>query len=247
MFPRSLSALLPLVLIAGCGPSGGQGATGGNAAAPVAAAAPPAGQSWTDVVAQTDDGGYRMGNPQAPVKLIEYGSRACPFCAKFDAEGFPALKAGPIAQGKVSYEFRDYPIHGALDLAPILLGRCVDAPVFFPLLDQMMLNQPMLLAKEEDVFKEMQTLQNPTPQQIATGYAEKLGYIDFVKQRGIPEAKARACLSDQASLDAIAKRTDAANQQYNVSSTPTFIVNGNVAENVNDWAALQPVLKTAGA
>jgi len=241
-------AALPALLLAACG-SGGSTGSGNDVApaAPVAGAKPPAGTSWLDTVAATPDGGFVQGNPNAPVKMIEYGSRACPFCARFDAEGLPALRAGPIAAGKLSYEFRDYPVHGALDLAPTLLGHCVEKATFFPMLDQMMNAQPQLLAKEEEVIKEVSAMQGATPVQIATAYAEKLGYLDFVKQRGVPEAKARACLSDPKAIDLIASRKDAADQQYNIAGTPTFIVNGNVAANVNDWAALQPVLKAAGA
>lgn len=236
---------LSALFVASCGKGGD--ATGGTSAAPVAAVKPPAGQNWVDVVSPTPEGGMRMGNPDAPVKLVEYGSRACPFCARFDAEGVPALRSGAIAQGKLSYEFREYPIHGPLDFAPILLGRCVDSAAFFPMLDQMMAGQPQLLAKEEEVSKQVQALPNPTPVQMANTFANGLGYVDFVKQRGVPEAKARACLNDQKGFDRIAKEMETANQQYNISGTPTFIVNGTVAANVNDWTQLQPVLKGAGA
>jgi protein-disulfide isomerase len=35
-------------------------------------------RDWTQTVARTPEGGFRMGNPNAPVKLIEYLSFACP-------------------------------------------------------------------------------------------------------------------------------------------------------------------------
>jgi len=243
-----LLAALPALLLAACG-SGGSTGSGNEvaAAAPVAGAKPPAGTSWLDTVSATPEGGYVQGNPNAPVKLIEYGSRLCPYCAKFDQEGVPALRAGPIAAGKLSYEFRDYPVHGAPDLGPALLGHCVEPAAFFPMLDQMMAGQEAMLAHEQEAGKKLQALGNPTPVQIGTTFAETMGYLDFVKQRGVPEAKARACLSDPKGYELIATRKDAADQQYNISGTPTFIVNGNVARDVNDWAALQPVLKAAGA
>ena len=37
-----------------------------------------------------------------------------------------------------------------------------------------------------------QKMQNATPVQTAQAWGDYLGYVDFVKQRGIPEAKARA-------------------------------------------------------
>lgn len=242
---RIAFAVLPLLLAGGCGDD--KAATKVTPAAPVAAKAPPAGTQWTNIVSRTPEGGFRMGNPDAPVKLVEYGARTCPTCARFDQEGFPELKSSMIASGKVSYEFRDYPVHGALDIGPILLGHCVDPVAFFPMLDEMMRNQPTLLANEEKVAQAAQALQGKPPAAIATHFAEGLGYLDFVKQRGVPEAKARACLNDQKTLDELAKNLQVADQQYQISGTPTFIVNGKVAANVLDWNGLKPVLAAAGA
>lgn len=244
----SAFSLLPVLMLAAC--SQGGDATAEAPAKPVAAVPAPAGTAWVDVIARTPEGGVRMGNPNAPIKLIEYGSRACPYCAQFDAEGFPALKDGLIKSGKVSYEFRDYPIHGALDIAPILLGHCVDDAAFFPMLDQMMANQPTLLAKEQEVSQALQQMPGKTPNEIATYFAENLGYLDFVKQRGVPEAKARACLADKGRIDEIAKQLQAAGEHYKVGSTPTFIINGKpheLAVGETGWTQLQRWLKAAGA
>jgi len=239
--------LVPLLALAACD----KGAAGGNSAtatAPVAGQAPPAGKQWSEVVAPTPEGGMRMGNPDAPVKLIEYGSRSCPHCAKFAREGVPALIAGPIASGKLSYEFRDFVVHGPVDIGAILLGSCVEPAAFFPMLDQMMASQDSLLSKASAITpQENAALQAQTPAQVAQFYAERLGYIDFVKQRGVPDAKARACLTDQAALDRLAKNLQAADQQYQVSGTPTFILNGTkLGTDVAEWEQLKPVLAAAG-
>lgn len=244
--PVALVAPLAALALAACG----SGDTGGNivASAPVAAKAAPAGKSWIETVSKTPDYGFRMGNPDAPLKLVEYGSRACPACAAFDADGFPKLKEKYVATGKVSYEFREYPIHGALDVAPILLGRCVSESAFFPLLDQMMANQQTLLANERDVSARVQAMQGAAPAAIATTYAEGLGYLDFVKQRGVPEAKARACLNDAAALDALTKSTEKANTDYQIAGTPSFVLNGTpvVLGPGGVWEQLDSVLKRSG-
>ncbi|MEA3079375.1 MAG: hypothetical protein QOF05_783, partial [Sphingomonadales bacterium] len=38
---------------------------------------------WARTVVATPEGGFRMGNPSAKVKLVEYGSLACPHCRHF--------------------------------------------------------------------------------------------------------------------------------------------------------------------
>ncbi|MDQ2879574.1 MAG: DsbA family protein [Pseudomonadota bacterium] len=250
---RFLAPAALALALAACGSNPATDTNGTAPAAPVASAKPPAGKAWTDVVSATPDGGFVMGNPAAPAKLIEFGSRLCPFCAKFDAEGFPALKAGPIASGKMSYEFRDYPVHGAADLGPIVLGQCVDAPIFFPLLDQMMTDQQKLLgdeASENALFKNVGTMQQAgaTPAQIATTFAEKAGYLAYVKQRGVSEAKALACLNDPKAYEKIAKRADDATQKYQITGTPSFVLNGTPVDlgPSPDWAHLKPHLDAAG-
>ena len=98
---------LSALFIAACSGSAANGSDaaegGGTPAAPVATAAAPKGKSWVDTVRATPEGGFVMGNPNAPLKLIEFGSRLCPFCGEFDRTGLPQLKAKYIATGKVSY------------------------------------------------------------------------------------------------------------------------------------------------
>lgn len=221
------------------------------AAAPVvkktparAAVRPAARIDWSRTIAATPDGGVRMGNPKAAIKLVEYGSRTCPHCALFDKEGLPALTAGPIANGKLSYEFRDFPVHGALDLAPILLGQCVPAARFFSVLDQMFASQQALTANVQTVADGIPA--DATPTRVATAFGTGLGYVAFMKKLGMTEVRARACLNDKAAIDRIAARAKVAGDTYKINGTPTFIVNGNVAANIYDWASLEPVLRAAG-
>lgn len=246
---RLALAVLPLLITAGCGKGDGNSSAPTAPANSVAAKPAPAGQNWLDMVVRTPEGGYRMGNPDAPLKVIEYGSRSCPHCAAFDKDGLPALKANYIASGKVSYEFRDFPVHSILDIGPILLGQCVDPAQFFPMLDQMMMHQDTLLADIEKKIpaSDQQAFQTMTPNQVAAAVATKLGYVDFVKQRGVPEAKAQACLGDKAALERLAKDLQAADAKYKVGYTPTFILNEVKLDGVDDWAKLEPKLKDAGA
>lgn len=244
---------LPLILgfaalslsACGGGGSGGNGTASAPAGPPVAA---PAGTSWTETVVKTPEGGYRMGNPDAPVKLIEYGSRTCPTCGLFGREGMPPLIENYVAKGRVSFEFRDFMVHGAPDLAAALLGVCAGDGPFFPILEGMFGAQPAYLKRlEETPPAFQQSLQGKEPGAIATAWAEQMQLIDFVKQRGIPEQKARACLTDKAAIDALVKLTDDASSSGKVNGTPTFMINGDVVEGAAGWGQLEPALKAAGA
>lgn len=243
-FRASLAAACLLFMTACSGTSSSDGNTAGPAIAPVK---PTAGAAWVDTVVKTPEGGFRMGNPDAPLKIVEYGSRLCPACKALNDEGLEPLKANYIATGKVSYEFREYPVHGPLDLASILLGQCTgDTATFFPILDQMFKNQETLLQNAQAVGTKLQATPNATPNQVALAFGEGLGLIDFMKQRGLPEPKARACLNDPAGIQKIVDGQNAANAKYQVSSTPTLILN-DVKLDVGDWTGLKNVLTQRGA
>jgi protein-disulfide isomerase len=241
MKKRFLLALLPLALAA-CGKGDGNSTT---PSAPVAAATPPAGQKWTEVVSKTPENGYVMGNPNAPIKLIEYGSRLCPTCGAFANTGMKPLENTYVASGKVSYEFREFMVHGAPDFAPALLGRCAGAGPFFPLLEDMFAAQPTILPKMENASAFQQKVASLPPTQMFAAWADQLGYVDFVKQRGIPEAQARACLADPKQIDVVTKLTQRGNDE-GVTGTPTFFLNGKKLDVVS-WDEVEKALKNAGA
>ena len=132
-----LPALSALALLAGCGGDGGSGEAPSAPANSVAAVSAPAGQDWTQQVRATPEGGYVMGNPDAKLKLVEWGSRLCPTCGAFANTGMRPLIDNYVKSGKVSYEFREYLVHGAPDFAPALIGRCAGAEPFFPMLEEM--------------------------------------------------------------------------------------------------------------
>ncbi|MCH6585620.1 MAG: DsbA family protein [Thaumarchaeota archaeon] len=51
-----------------------------------------------------------IGNPDAPITIIEFSDFQCPFCARFYTQTLPLIYEEYIDQGKVKLVFRDYPI-----------------------------------------------------------------------------------------------------------------------------------------
>src|SRR3989337_87005 len=102
-----LLATAALLASGACNAEKGREAATGNATTSEAVE-PPASGDWSEVVTQTSTGGFRMGNPNARVQLIEFGSMTCPHCATFDEEGVPPLIDKYVKSGQVSFEFRNY-------------------------------------------------------------------------------------------------------------------------------------------
>ena len=116
----ALAAPLALALAA-CG--AGAEETGAIEGEAIAAIPAPEGTEWRSTATMTEDGGTLVGNPDAPLKLIEYGSLTCPTCARFSMEGGEPLLEY-VDSGVVSFELRQFAIHGPLDLLLQRMTQC---------------------------------------------------------------------------------------------------------------------------
>jgi protein-disulfide isomerase len=240
-FTGSAVAALALML-AGCGSD--DGAANGQVADQnfqVEQIAAPNGD-WSQTVTQTPQGGFLMGNPNAKVKVVEFGSMTCPHCAAFSEEGEPKLVDKYVKSGQVSFEFRNF-IRDSADLAASLLARCNGPAAFFPLTEQLFAGQEEWIGKAQSLSPEQQQQLSASPQP-AVAFGQALGLDQFVRVRGVPAAKAQACLADQAQVQRLVQGTDSAVKEFEISGTPSFVINGKLAE-ASDWKALEPLVQAA--
>ena len=70
--------------------------------------------NWTSVVAKTE-AGYRLGNPEAKVKLIAFESYTCSHCAHFEKDAGPVLKLAVLKSAVFAMVYMAlYPLLGVL-------------------------------------------------------------------------------------------------------------------------------------
>jgi protein-disulfide isomerase len=201
---------------------------------------------WLETTSVTPEGGMLMGNPAATVKLVEYGALTCSHCADFAKESHDGLRA-MIATGTVSYEFRNF-LLSVMDVPAAILARCGGPGPFFTISDQLFATQAEWLGAAQSITPTDQAeWANFPPDLLAQVLADKLGLVTFVRERGISVEKAKACLSDKAAFDKLTEMQKTGIDQYKITGTPTFIINGLVADGVGDWKKLEPALKAAGA
>jgi protein-disulfide isomerase len=236
---------LAALALAGCGKKSADGTAALKPSAPVASVAPPAGKAWTDIVAPTPEGGMRIGNPDAPVKFVEYASFTCPHCKKFEDEAAETLLSNYVASGKVSWEFRSFLIHGP-DAPVTLLMNCRGPEPYFQLSQQLFKTQDEWLMKLVNLpADQQQALQNMAPHDQFKKMVDVMGLYGFMAARGLPKAQADACLANQPAIDSLTQHQNRYQNEDQINGTPTFFVNGQLQEGVNDWGALQPRLKAA--
>jgi protein-disulfide isomerase len=218
----------------------------GAGAAEAKAVKPPKGGDWTQLVTATSAGGFQMGNPNARVKLIEFGSMTCPHCREFDEKGVGTLIGKYVKSGRVAYEFRNY-VRDPYDLAGALITRCNGARSFFPLTRAMYKDQVNWVTRLQAVPPaQAQALSNLPPNRQFVEIAKLAGFQQWAAMRGVPSAKANACLANEAEVDRLVQMNSDATTAYpDFQGTPTFVINGKMLDKTATWDALEPQLRKA--
>ena len=200
-------------------------------------------RDWSQVVTLTPAGGFAMGNPAAKVKLIEYGSLACPHCRHFEETGFKPLVQGYVRTGKVNYEFRNLLINGP-DISVSLLTRCAGPAKFFPMSQFVYATQKQWQDRIGGMSNaDIAALDKMTIQQRVIRFAKVGAMAQMAARFGVSPARARQCLSDPKALQRLLDMTQAANDN-GVDHTPTFLVNGKETDAAT-WEELEPEIKAA--
>ena len=164
------------------------------------AEAPPPEATFDSVPVTAED--KVLGRPGAPVTIVEYASFTCPHCAEFHLDILPELKKAYIDTGKARLVFRDFPLDRSAFAASVV-ARCASASRYFGIVDLLFREQPRWASAR-----------NPM---AALGRLATLA--------GISKKKLDACLKDEKIQNAVLQQRLTASQKFNVTSTPTLIVN----------------------
>ncbi len=202
----------------------------------------PAARDWSRTVAPTAEGGFRMGNPDAPVKIVEYLSLTCPHCAHFAEQGAPRLIRDYVRSGRASLEYRNFVLN-AYDVAATMISRCAAPENYFALNHAIFASQSQWVGRIQSMSAEQRRqLQDQPPLTSVQRIVAATGLDAIAARHGVTPARARACLSSQAGLDRIMAMLQAG-ERAGVQGTPSFAINGRLAGNASDWASLEPLLR----
>lgn len=188
-------------------------------------------RDWTSVVTATPAGGFVMGNPNARVKLIEFGSMTCPHCREFDAMGVPHLLAGYVEKGEVSWEFRNY-VRDAFDVTASLVARCDGAKSFFPLTRALYKDQDSWVAKVRQTPEDkLSPIHDLPPSREFVALANVAGFQQWGARHGVPVARSNQCLGKTASVEQLVQMASNAEKQFpDFKGTPSFVINGTLVD-----------------
>jgi len=150
-----------------------------------------------------------IGDPAAPITIIEYASLTCPHCATFHAESLPQLKKDWIETGKAKLIYRDYPLD-KYAATGAMIARCAPKDKYFIFLNAFYAQQNNWSRAQD-------------PVKVLTQLAG-LG--------GMSKDDVDACLANEALQDGILQMRLEGQMEYGVDSTPSFVVNGKKVTNL---------------
>ncbi len=146
-----------------------------------------------------------LGDPNAPVTMIEYSSLTCPHCAAFHRDTLPRIKQEFIDTGKVKLIYRDFPFDGVA-LGGAMLARCVPTERYFGFMETLFATQSNWAYSKNP----LQALMN------------------LAQLAGIPQDKFQACLSDQQVMEGIKAKQQEGQEKFGIESTPSFVIGDKV-------------------
>ena len=143
-----------------------------------------------------------IGNADAPIHVAEYYSMTCGHCADFHNNTYPKVKAKLIDEGIVRFELRPFPLDG-LALRAHALVRAVPETKFFPLVKMLLAKQPVW-ARAADPVAELQKM---------------------ARLAGIGADEFNSILQNRPLLEGIVSQRQKGIDKWQISSTPSFVVN----------------------
>lgn len=165
-----------------------------------------------------------LGNPEAPVTIIEFSDFQCPFCRKFYKETLPQIKKDYILTGKAKLVYRDFPL---VQIHPGATPAAEGAEC----------------AKEQGKFWEMHDAIFDEQEKQGSGTIQFTS--DDVKKwaakTGLNASKFNQCL-DSGKYKQEVEKDIADGSAAGVTGTPAVFVNGRLIVGAQPFAAFKAVI-----
>lgn len=146
-----------------------------------------------------------LGNPDAPISIIEFSDYQCPFCARFYTQTLPILETEYIEKGEVNFIYRDFPIQNHPNARPAALAsECADEQGQF-------WGYHDILFEKQDIWKGLD---------LGTVIST---FKDYAKELNLNQEIFDSCLDSEKYSDEV-DSDFADGRSYKISGTPTFFI-----------------------
>jgi len=199
--------------------------------------------NWTATVTVADDGTHTLGNPGAKVKLTEFVSYTCPHCASFEKKADAPLRLAYVMPGTVSVRVVHL-IRDPVDLTVAVLANCGNTKGFFSRHHAFLATQGKWLTKATKMTEAQKA--RWTSGELAArlkAVTSDLSFYSTMEQRGTSRAAVDRCLGDEALARKLLVQREEA-KRLGVPGTPSFALDGVLADSIYDWPTLDAALKS---
>ncbi len=153
-----------------------------------------------------------LGDPDAPVEVIEYASFTCPHCRTFHENTLPRLKADYVDTGQVRLVYREV-YFDRFGLWAGMVARCAGPMRYFGVVDL--------------IYERQAEWTQGAPADVA----ENLRRIG--RTAGLSNEQLDACLTDAAMAQALIEHDTANRQVHDIPGTPAFVIDGTLHGNMS--------------
>ncbi|HEX6535514.1 MAG TPA: thioredoxin domain-containing protein [Gemmatimonadaceae bacterium] len=149
--------------------------------------------------------GYLLGNPNAPVQIMEFADFECPACGQFATITEPDVRQRIVNTGLASYRFFDFPLSQHRNTMPAsnAAACAADQGKFWQMHDKLFYGQPEWNGEATD-----------DPMKVFSRYAKEIG---------LDVGTWTTCVEEQRHLPRILGNR-AEGMRRKVQSTPTFVI-----------------------
>jgi protein-disulfide isomerase len=162
-----------------------------------------------NTVLEVTEDDFVVGDKNAPVTIIEYASLSCSHCANFHNNTLEDLIKEYVDTGKARIVFRDFPFNYPALIGSMVL-RCIPEDVRYDYMNALFQLQPKWVVREN--AKSTQEL------------------YKIMQSGGMTKEEFETCTNNVELENTILQALIAAQNEFNIQSTPSFLINGNLVE-----------------
>lgn len=155
-----------------------------------------------------------LGDPNAPVVMVEWSDFRCPFCQRFWQETLPSIKEAYVDTGQVYFVYKDFPVVGGENEA-----------------------HAAWCAYEQDAFWEYHDVLFENLQQ-----GSMANFLTWAEELGLDRDAFEECMQTGRYEDNVIEEAREG-QMFGVTGTPGFYINGELLAGAQPFEAFQAVIE----
>lgn len=176
----------------------------------------------SELLSEEQDFEVKIGNPEAPVTVVEYMSLTCVHCKEFHEKTYYDLKKNYIDEGKVFMKIRHFPLNGAA-VKGVLVLDCVAEQDKQAFIGALLKSQPQwaYVKTEAQLIDRLKTV-------------SKIG--------GLSEDKFNECYNNTKKQDELLSMMKEAAEGLLIDSTPALYVDGTRYLGAKDYDTFSKII-----